>query len=610
MTKQEKTAVFAAAANLLLTIGKLILASISGSIALFADAYHSFTDVLASCLVWIALKLDKKDKENIEENKNGNSGKIPRLIRPGGWSDKAAIALGIFLIIIGIHIFIKVRQSTLYQVEYPLRILPFVLIMAFVSNLIGRIEKSVGEKTKTSALVADGHHAHVDSLTTLLVGISLVCERFNLGVDRIAAGIIGVLIFANAIHVLKHGIKSYIAHGRELESLEDSNDIFENAALLWIGKGIAFFKELFFKFITGLPFLSTDEKRAVQQLKKYTIYSLIILAVIVFIGSGFYTVPPDSKAIVERFGIPVNIDKPAGPGLHYHMPRPFSKARIVPTDFIQNIRVGFDAKDSTEYILWTNKHYIVQYSMLTGEGAFVDLAMEIHYKISDIGKYLYSSIDPVSIAKSMAYQIIRAEVGTEEFFTLLTVDRDVLEDKIRERLQIASDKEELGFDFISICLRDMHPPVDVAPAFEDVVSAQEDYETYIEEAVGYKKDIIPKSRGISSTTVANAEAYASTKINTATGEGNAFINVVDAYNEFPDINRFRLWLDTVSAIYSEVPVYLISPDIVKSGQNIVFGKNIMAPQMFTEDPGRNNFNNTNFRDETDLMDTVRNLRNE
>ena len=60
------------------------------------------------------------------------------------------------------------------------------------------------------------------------------------------------------------------------------------------------------------------------------------------------------------------------------------------------MRVGFEARPSENHILWTNKHYLAQHSMLTGEGVFIEIAMDIHFKVFNIYQYLSSSISTVS----------------------------------------------------------------------------------------------------------------------------------------------------------------------------------------------------------------------
>src|SRR5215831_4344437 len=66
---------------------------------------------------------------------------------------------------------------------------------------------------------------------------------------------------------------------------------------------------------------------------------VMVLLVIVFLGSGFFTVEPQEQAMIIRLGRPVGEGQKAllGPGLHWSFPYPIDEYVKVPISAIQRV---------------------------------------------------------------------------------------------------------------------------------------------------------------------------------------------------------------------------------------------------------------------------------
>ena len=67
MNTREKTAAISTALNVILTLFKFVMFAFTGSLAILADAWHSFSDIATSFMVFLAV-LDKNKKD---ENDKG-----------------------------------------------------------------------------------------------------------------------------------------------------------------------------------------------------------------------------------------------------------------------------------------------------------------------------------------------------------------------------------------------------------------------------------------------------------------------------------------------------------------------------------------------------------
>src|SRR4051794_30796804 len=66
---------------------------------------------------------------------------------------------------------------------------------------------------------------------------------------------------------------------------------------------------------------------------------VMVLLVVVFMASGFFTVGPSERAIILRFGRPAAVGEQAllNPGLHWSLPYPIDEVVRVPISSIQQI---------------------------------------------------------------------------------------------------------------------------------------------------------------------------------------------------------------------------------------------------------------------------------
>ncbi|MFH1741890.1 MAG: FtsH protease activity modulator HflK [bacterium] len=573
MTKQESTALVASVVNAVLTATKFILASATGSIALLAEAYHSLSDIVASGLVYCALRADRRRAERQEAGSaevSAENNKI-RVFWDGRWDAKAAIAIGLVLTVVAANIFIKVFRSEPMPLNRPILAACVMAFLILCSDLLHRLETSVGKQCNSMALLADGRHARSDMLVSTLVLLILVGDRIGLRLDRPAAGIISVLILIDAIRTLRSGARNYIAIRRG-EVVEGKPPI-EDTVAQFVERTIPKIVHRFWAVVTSCPGLGGTQNEARQRLGLLLPLFAVLAASVIYIGSGFYIVPIGNQAMVERFGKPMDPDRPVGPGLHYHFPSPIEKVIVADTSRLRRMVLGYisSEKNSLGFILWTNRHYLEEMHFLTGENSVVDIAGNVHYRVTNLFDYLYSARDPDTILEQAGHRALREILGQEEFFGAITGRRDVLELELQRRMQAESDARGLGLKMVAVRFRDMHPPAEVAPDFEDVVSAQEDYERFIEEGRGYQAYHIPTTRGEAYRMVSRASAERNEKIYMSEGESASFIAQQEVYQRYASITRRRLLLETFEQALPPIKKYVVQSKDVDSKPTFFFG---------------------------------------
>lgn len=119
MGRKEKTILVTIIANIILIILRFFLADISGSIGLAANAYHSFTDLFVTSVVFAGLMIARF----CGEKARNISRKMEHIL---------AIFVSIFIFYMGIEILSDALSGEQTELKY----VPFVAAGAFVGVVI------------------------------------------------------------------------------------------------------------------------------------------------------------------------------------------------------------------------------------------------------------------------------------------------------------------------------------------------------------------------------------------------------------------------------------------------------------------------------------------
>ncbi|MEZ7973749.1 MAG: FtsH protease activity modulator HflK [SAR324 cluster bacterium] len=290
-----------------------------------------------------------------------------------------------------------------------------------------------------------------------------------------------------------------------------------------------------------------QEKFKISLPKKGGMLLLIIVAIIIWFSTGIFIVDPEEQAVIKRFG---EITDVVGPGPHYHLPSPIETVQIAPVTAVRRLEIGFrtiQVGPPAKY-----RRVIKESLMLTGDENIIDVQFIVQYRISELENYLYSLTNPDETVKSAAESAMREVVGDTTVTEALTSGKGFLEDTTAILLQKTMNSYKGGIKIVNVKLQDVHPPDAVKDAFKDVVSAREDKEKMINEAEGYRNNIVPKSRGEAAQIINNAKAYSKEKVLVALGESERFNLIYEEYKNAKEITRDRILLETMAAILPKV----------------------------------------------------------
>jgi len=208
--------------NLLSTVFKLIAAILTGSVALLSEAVHSITDVVASSIAFVSVKVAAAPPD--EEHPYGH-GKVESL---------AGFGESILLLMIVIYIVVQAVQKVISGAGVERLNLGMAVMggSAFGAVAVSFYVSRVGKQTGSLALQSNGQHLRVDAVTSGGVLLSLAVTALTgwKQADGYVAILLAVWIGFNAWLLSKRAFDQLIDRRLPDEEVETIKAIVANHA--------------------------------------------------------------------------------------------------------------------------------------------------------------------------------------------------------------------------------------------------------------------------------------------------------------------------------------------------------------------------------------------
>jgi membrane protease subunit HflK len=286
---------------------------------------------------------------------------------------------------------------------------------------------------------------------------------------------------------------------------------------------------------------------------------LLIVVVLLFLWSSWYTVQPEETAVVQRFG---RVQRSTGPGLHFKIPLGIETIKRVPTARVLKEEFGFRTLAAggrqTQY---ARGDYSAESLMLTGDLNVIDVQWIVQFRVEDPVLFLFNVREQQETFRAIAEAVMRRVVGNRVASDVLTVGRVAVASEVKDEMQKILSEYETGIRLITVELQDVTPPDPVKPAYNEVNEARQDLERMVNQAQEQANKVIPRAAGEAKQAVAEAQGYATERINQARGEAARFTSVLTEYQRVPEVTRRRLYLEAMSEVLSDAKtVYIVDSE--------------------------------------------------
>ena len=270
---------------------------------------------------------------------------------------------------------------------------------------------------------------------------------------------------------------------------------------------------------------------------------LLIAGVAIAAVNSVYTVDARERGVVLRLG---KFNAVTEPGLQFKVP------------FV----------DTVEKVVVTNiREYSDKSRMLTKDQNIVEVSYNIQWQATDARNFALVVQNPDRVLEHASESALRNVVGGSLMREVMTSSRSRLANEMKLRLQSLLDDYGTGIVVSQVNFADVSPPLEVRPAYDDVIKAEADEQRFKNEAERYSNQIIPEARGLAQRQIEEANGYREQIIARAEGEATRFNRLYAEYVKAPEVTRQRLYLETISEIYANTNKILVD---VSTGNNLMY----------------------------------------
>jgi regulator of protease activity HflC (stomatin/prohibitin superfamily) len=460
------------------------------------------------------------------------------------------------------------RAPTLNQ---PLVAMGLMGLFALVLFLIGKYSAGLARLENQRLLRPSASYLLLAAYLCALIVLELVAFQAGANIDLYLAfalcGLLGLLAVETFVTLvlerfrprLKGRQPHLLYQSRLVGLLSHPEDLFTTAAhVLDYQFGFKVSETWFYKFL----------QKSLAWLLLAQLGILLLSTCFVFLNAG-------EAALLERFGQPVAGHEVLGPGPHLKWPWPIDKAYRFRAQEIQSFNIGFEhgEKDAEEKaVLWTVSHYKEEFHLLVAsrepaeslDGATVppgaaatsgrkappvnllSVGIPVQFQVTDLRAWAYNHKDPAALLESVGTREVVRYLVSADVTELMSTGRFPAGTELRRRMQARADELQLGVKILFVGLQDVHPPVQVAKAYEDVVGARQKREARILAAQAAAVRTNSMAGSEATRKKRQAEADSQRVQVTSLARAALFTNQIPAFRASPTVYAQRAYLQALT----------------------------------------------------------------
>ncbi len=216
MTGYARVAIYSCLVNMALMGMKYMLGEISGSLALKADAIHSFADVISSGAIFLGIVISARKTKIFPEGLY----KVENLV---------ALLSSFFILFAAYEIGHEALLSSSDTEISNVRLVTVgIILMMAVAAVFSRYELKVGLEVGSPSLVADAKHVTTDLLACLVILFGIISTYLGYHLDRYVALLVAVIVARMGVQIFLEAVKVLLDATLDYATLDGIRKILES----------------------------------------------------------------------------------------------------------------------------------------------------------------------------------------------------------------------------------------------------------------------------------------------------------------------------------------------------------------------------------------------
>lgn len=206
MDKSEKVAILSMIMNFLIFGMKYLAADVSDSIALKAEAFHSFADFIAAITVLAGVKIANRKTKAFPYGLY----KVENVM---------SILISLVIFYSGYEIVMEIVSNNQEELQNSFIAIVSLLISIILTFAFSKYEMKIGKEINSPILIADAAHIRMDVLSNVIVLAAIISSMLGYPLDEAAAIVIVCFIIKIGFQILRDGLKVLLDASLDYETL-------------------------------------------------------------------------------------------------------------------------------------------------------------------------------------------------------------------------------------------------------------------------------------------------------------------------------------------------------------------------------------------------------
>jgi modulator of FtsH protease HflK len=288
---------------------------------------------------------------------------------------------------------------------------------------------------------------------------------------------------------------------------------------------------------------------------------VMVLLVLLFLASGFFTVGPQERAILLRFGRPVGEGEKALllPGLHWSLPYPIDESIKVSISGLQQVTstVGWYAVTPEQMLAGIEPpaagtlNPIADGYALTADANIIHSRATLTYRIKDPIRYVFSFVNASNAVQNALDNALLYAASRFKVDDILTRDIAGFQEAVRRHATQSAEKEDLGI-VIEQCVAQSVPPRQLKDAFANVLKAEVMRSKVLNEAHSSENQVTNKASADAESLINLAQSARTNLVSDIAAQAERFQEILPQYRDHPSLFAQQRLTETLGRVLTNV----------------------------------------------------------
>lgn len=271
----------------------------------------------------------------------------------------------------------------------------------------------------------------------------------------------------------------------------------------------------------------------------FTIVKIVmVLMFIAFIGSGFFQVGPQEKAVILRFGKPIGTGENVllGPGLHWSFPYPIDEVVRIPITEIQTVTSDNGWYMTTPEQELSGEELPAGPSLnpaqdgyvLTADHGIAHVRATLTYHIANPIQYIFNFVNASNAVQNALDNAVLYTAAQFNADDILINDIERYREAVQERASDLVEQDKLGIT-IDQCTVLTTPPRQIADIFKQVTDAREKRAEILNSALNYENQTTNSAGAAAASIINLAQSAKFNYVTNLVAEAKRFNDILPAF---------------------------------------------------------------------------------